>query len=174
MLQFCPLLRRCWGRGEKRAATRKTASLEKLGDKRATGSKSHLEAQGLIAVINVFSLAAADSLFISCCRCPVIPVMDWIQSSLQHGVTNLLKGTTNPMIYACVEQGTIREQRRVGTFSYFTPFSKRVKNQEILEKWGKQIWALEFNNKKHIAPVKRNLISGWMWPSNIKGPLWWG
>lgn len=116
------------------------ASLEKLGDKRATGSKSHLEAQGLIAVINVFSLAAADSLFISCCRCPVIPVMDWIQSSLQHGVTNLLKGTTNPMIYACVEQGTIREQRWVGTFLYFTPFSKGTsKNQEILEKWGKQI-----------------------------------
>lgn len=119
---------------EGKKSREQTASLEKLGDKRATGSKSHLEAQGLIAVINVFSLAAADSLFISCCRCPVIPVMDWIQSSLQHGVTNLLKGTTYPMIYAWVEHGTIREQRRVGTFSYFTPFSKRVKNQENLEK----------------------------------------
>lgn len=98
-----------WGKGEKKSPDQ-AASLEKLGDKRATGSKSHLEAQGLIAVINVFSLAAADSLFISCCRCPVIPVMDWIQSSLQRGVADSLTGTTNPMIYARVEQGTIREQ----------------------------------------------------------------
>lgn len=127
-----------WGERGKRSRDQ-AASLEKLGDKRATGSKSHLEAQGLIAVINVFSLAAADSLFISCCRCPVIPLMDWIQSSLQHGVTNLLRGTTNPMIYAWVDQGTIREQRRVGTFLNFTLFSKSVKKKEILKKWGKLI-----------------------------------
>lgn len=49
---------------------KQTACLEKLGDKRATGTNSHLELQALIAVINVFSLAAADSFFISCCRCP--------------------------------------------------------------------------------------------------------
>lgn len=127
MLQFYPLLLRCGGRKKRRATTR-LQGLEKLGDKRATGSKSHLEAQSLIAVINVFSLAAADSLFISCCRCPVIPVMDWIQSSLQRGIADSLTGTTNPMIYARVERGTIREQDWVGLFSYFTPFSKSVKN----------------------------------------------
>lgn len=108
------------------------ASLEKLGDKRATGSKSHLEAQGLIAVINVFSLATADSLFIPCCRCPVTPVMDWIQSSLQHGVTNLLKGTTNPMIYASVRLGW-------GHFHTSRRLAGGKKRKETAEKWRKQI-----------------------------------
>lgn len=93
--------------GGKKKSQDQTACLEKLGNKRATGANSHLELQALIAVINVFSLAAADSfLFLAAgvLTGPVIPLMDWIESSVQRVVGGSLTGTTNPMIYAHVEQ----------------------------------------------------------------------
>lgn len=62
--------------------------------------------------------------------------MDWIESSLQRVVGGSLTGTTNPMIYARVEQERLGTELGRDIFIFHT-IQEGGNNREILENGGK-------------------------------------